>query len=159
MNTNQNYFPVLPYSARRIMTWPQRMAFVNLQMSLLTSVWPGWQLPSSLHIQGGACAPLSWDPHPLMRSPESVSLGTNHDTHSGKQLWMSHVLEMDTADSKRDPVIGRRRHWRCALLLSSPGHTFSSRLVDMGNGMGGKKWEVVVLIFQVAIWITKGDLK
>lgn len=63
--------------------------------------------------------------------------GTIHDAHSGKQLWISHMLEMYIADSKRDPGdVKTETLMVCITVLLSRTHPFQ---VDIGNQMGRKE--------------------
>ena len=84
--------------------------------------------------------PLSWFPPSSHLPTGFCDLGTLRRVHSGKQVWIFHMLRMYIAESKRDPGDSKTETQTLCLISFLPlGHTSSRRLVDVCNQMGGKK--------------------
>lgn len=124
------------------MTWPQKLGFVHLQMSLLTFVWPCWQTPPlCAHGSGG---PLSRHPGLLTGWPASTT------RIPATMFSQGSSSEKPTFQKARGlPVVRGQWCWQC-ISFSSLEFPSSSRLEDICGQMSRKGWENLFFFFN---WI------
>lgn len=110
------------------MTWPQRLGFVNLQMSLLTVCLTMLADPTSLSTQEWGVGPsvmASWPAHadPLLQP------GYQPPCSFREQLWKTYIPE-----SKRAASAWGQWCWQCILL------SFPSLGIPFFQQAGGHMW-------------------